>query len=52
VFVLSPRPARVLHRVDVPFFGNRDITLRSSSEFRAIEKRLLDLLYNAPPAEG
>ena len=52
VFVLSPRPARILHRVDVPFFGNRDITLKSSSEFRAIEKRLLDLLYNAPPAEG
>ena len=52
VFVLSPRPARILHRVDVPFFGNRDITLKSSSEFRAIEKRLLDLLYSAPPAEG
>jgi NitT/TauT family transport system ATP-binding protein len=52
VFVLSARPARILHRVDVPFFANRDITLKSSSEFRAVEKRLLDLLYNAPATEG
>lgn len=45
VYVLSARPARVLHRVDVPFFENRDVALKSSNEFRAIEKRLLDLLY-------
>ena len=49
VYVLSSRPARILHRVDVPFFGPRDISLQSSSEFRAVEKRLLDLLY-APSA--
>jgi NitT/TauT family transport system ATP-binding protein len=48
VYVLSPRPARVLHRVDVPFFGTRDISLKSSAEFRAVEKRLLDMLYAAP----
>jgi NitT/TauT family transport system ATP-binding protein len=45
VYVLSARPARILHRVDVPFFQNRDIALKSSSEFRAVEKKLLDLLY-------
>jgi NitT/TauT family transport system ATP-binding protein len=45
VFVLSPRPARLLHRVDVPFFSARDMALRSASEFRAVEKKLLDLLY-------
>jgi len=45
VYVLSPRPARILHRVDVPSFGERDIALKSSSEFRAVEKKLLDLLY-------
>ncbi|MEO6325147.1 MAG: ABC transporter ATP-binding protein [Thermoanaerobaculia bacterium] len=45
VYVLSARPARVLHRVDVPFFSVRDIALKSSSEFRAVEKKLLDLLY-------
>ena len=45
VYVLSSRPARVLHRVDVPFFEVRDIGLKSSSEFRAIEKTLLEMLY-------
>jgi NitT/TauT family transport system ATP-binding protein len=51
VYVLSPRPAQILHRIDVPFFPVRDIALKASSEFRAVEKRLLDLLYtpvNAP----
>ena len=46
VYVLSSRPARILHRVDVPFFGPRDISLQSSNEFRAVEKHLLDLLYS------
>jgi len=45
VYVLTSRPARILHRVDVPFFANRDIALKSSNEFRAVEKKLLDLLY-------
>ncbi len=45
IYVLSPRPTRVLHRVDVPFFSNRDVSLKSSSEFRNVEKKLLDLLY-------
>jgi hypothetical protein len=31
--------------VDVPFFEVRDIALKSSSEFRAIEKKLLEMLY-------
>jgi len=46
VYLLSSRPARILHRVDVPFFGPRDISLQSSNEFRAVEKHLLDLLYS------
>ena len=45
IYVLSPRPTRILHRVDVPFFQNRDISLKSSTEFRNVEKKLLDLLY-------
>jgi NitT/TauT family transport system ATP-binding protein len=45
VYVLSSRPARILHRLDVPYFAVRDIALKSSSEFRAVEKKLLDLLY-------
>jgi NitT/TauT family transport system ATP-binding protein len=51
VYVLSARPARILHRVDVPFFGPRDISLQSAPEFRAVEKKLLDLLYTPAPAE-
>jgi NitT/TauT family transport system ATP-binding protein len=45
IYVLAPRPTRILHRVDVPFFQNRDIGLKSSNEFRNVEKKLLDLLY-------
>jgi NitT/TauT family transport system ATP-binding protein len=45
IYVLSPRPTRILHRIDVPFFANRDISLKSSADFRNVEKKLLDLLY-------
>ena len=45
IYVLSPRPTRILHRVDVPFFSSRDVSLKSSNEFRNVEKKLLDLLY-------
>jgi NitT/TauT family transport system ATP-binding protein len=45
VYVLSPRPARILHRIDVPFFAQREIALQSTPEFRAVEKQLLGLLY-------
>ena len=46
VYVLSSRPARILHKVDVPYFPVRDVALKSASEFRAVEKQLLDLLYS------
>jgi NitT/TauT family transport system ATP-binding protein len=45
VYVLSSRPARILHRVNVPVFANREISVKSSSEFRSVERQLLDLLY-------
>ena len=45
IYVLSPRPARILHKVDVPAFPVRDIALKSAPEFRAVEKHLLDLIY-------
>lgn len=45
IYVLSPRPARILHQVDVPAFPVHDIALKSAPEFRAIEKKLLDLIY-------
>jgi NitT/TauT family transport system ATP-binding protein len=50
VYVMTPRPARILHRVDVPAFSRRDIALKSSAEFRAVEKQLLDLLYTSAPS--
>jgi ABC-type nitrate/sulfonate/bicarbonate transport system ATPase subunit len=50
VYVLSNRPARILHKVEVPFFGEKNLALQSSSEFRAVEQQLLVLLY-APASE-
>ncbi|MEO6588824.1 MAG: ABC transporter ATP-binding protein [Pyrinomonadaceae bacterium] len=44
-YVLSKRPATILHRVDVPVFPSRDITLKSSAEFRDVENQLLNMLY-------
>lgn len=49
VYILSSRPARLLHRVDVPYFPVRNIELKSAPEFRAVEKKLLDLLYAEAP---
>jgi ABC-type nitrate/sulfonate/bicarbonate transport system ATPase subunit len=48
VYVLSSRPARILHAVEVPEFRERDFALKSAPEFRRVEKQLLDLLYSAP----
>ena len=45
-YVLSKRPAHILEKVDVPPFPVKDITLKSSAEFRAIENQLLNMLYN------
>jgi ABC-type nitrate/sulfonate/bicarbonate transport system ATPase subunit len=45
IYVLAPRPTSILHRVDVPYFENRDMALKSSREFRAVEQKLLDFLY-------
>ncbi|MBN2360264.1 MAG: ABC transporter ATP-binding protein [Deltaproteobacteria bacterium] len=46
-YVLAPRPTRILHRVDVPFFAERNAALKAAPEFRAIEKQLLDMLYGS-----
>ena len=46
VYVLSKRPATILHRVDVPIFPAKDITLKSSAEFRGVENQLLNMLYD------
>src|SRR5260370_12741774 len=40
VFVLSQRPAQVLHPVEVPLFPERDLPLKSKPEFPALQKHL------------
>ena len=45
IYVLSSRPARILHQVDVPAFPVHDMALKSATGFRAVEKQLLDLIY-------
>jgi ABC-type nitrate/sulfonate/bicarbonate transport system ATPase subunit len=45
IYVLSTRPAQILHQVDTPPFPVHDIALKSAAEFRVVEKRLLDLIY-------
>lgn len=50
VYVLSHRPAQILHEVEVPFFGERNIGLQTTSQFQALERQLLEALHNAPKA--
>jgi ABC-type nitrate/sulfonate/bicarbonate transport system ATPase subunit len=52
IYVLSSRPARILHKVNVPYFAVRDVALKSAPEFRAVEKQLLDLLYSPADPKG
>ena len=45
IYVLSHRPATILHRVDAPLWKDRGLDLKQSNEFRALENKLLDLLH-------
>jgi ABC-type nitrate/sulfonate/bicarbonate transport system ATPase subunit len=45
VYVLSKRPAQILHRLDVPTFDTRSQKVKSTPEFRQCEEQLLSLLY-------
>jgi ABC-type nitrate/sulfonate/bicarbonate transport system ATPase subunit len=46
IFVLSHRPAKVLHRIEVPYFPQRDPGLKQSPEFKRVENHVLDLLHS------
>jgi NitT/TauT family transport system ATP-binding protein len=46
IFVLSHRPARVLHRIEVPYFQERDTTLKQSPKFKQLEGHVLELLHS------
>ena len=45
VYILSKRPAQILHRVDIPTFEDRSLAVKASPEFRRCEEQLLQLLY-------
>jgi len=45
VVVLSKRPAQIAHTVQIPLFADRDLALKSRAEFRDLEKKVLDMLY-------
>lgn len=51
VYVLSRRPAHILHRMDMPAFEERSLSLKASPVFREAEEQLLQLLYAPPPAK-
>jgi NitT/TauT family transport system ATP-binding protein len=49
IFILSPRPAKILHRLDVPAFtAPHDFALKQSAAFRDVESKVLDLLHEIP----
>jgi ABC-type nitrate/sulfonate/bicarbonate transport system ATPase subunit len=48
IYVLSARPAKILHRLDVPYFPDRDLALKATSKFRDVETKVLELLHGQP----
>jgi NitT/TauT family transport system ATP-binding protein len=44
IFILSHRPARVLERIEVPYFESRDPSIRQSAEFKRLENHVLGQL--------
>jgi NitT/TauT family transport system ATP-binding protein len=44
IFVLSHRPAKVLHRIEVPYFAERDASIKQTQRFKDIEDHVLELL--------
>jgi NitT/TauT family transport system ATP-binding protein len=48
IFVLSPRPAQIVQRIEVPYFSERTPQLKQTASFRALENQVLELLHGAP----
>ena len=44
IFVMSHRPAKVLHRIEVPYFKERDIALKQTNAFKEVTGQVLELL--------
>ncbi|MGE3961282.1 MAG: ABC transporter ATP-binding protein [Dehalococcoidia bacterium] len=49
VFVMSPRPGRIVHRVEVPIARPRAVVDATTSEFAALKGELLAALEDAAP---
>jgi NitT/TauT family transport system ATP-binding protein len=47
IFVLSHRPARVLHRIEVPAFESRDIAVKRGSQFKGVVDHVMELLHTS-----
>ncbi len=52
IYVLSSRPAQIVHRIDVPFFADRSFGVKSTAQFREVEDHLLELLHQSPQVQG
>jgi NitT/TauT family transport system ATP-binding protein len=52
IYVLSSRPAQILHRIEVPFFADRSLSVKSSPEFRKVEDQLLAMLHESAHVQG
>jgi NitT/TauT family transport system ATP-binding protein len=48
VFILSARPARILSRIEVPFFEERKQSIKETPKFREIESQILEQLRSQP----
>jgi NitT/TauT family transport system ATP-binding protein len=46
IFVLAHRPTKVLNRIEVPRFDQRDPRVKQSAQFKQVENHLLDLLHS------
>jgi NitT/TauT family transport system ATP-binding protein len=46
VYVLSKRPAQILHRIDIPTFSERTLAVKATPAFRKCEEQLLGLVYS------
>jgi NitT/TauT family transport system ATP-binding protein len=47
IFVLSHRPARVLHRVEMPYFESRDVSVKRTSVFKGAVDQVMELLHTS-----
>jgi ABC-type nitrate/sulfonate/bicarbonate transport system ATPase subunit len=52
VYVLSKRPAHIVSRMDMPYFSDRSLSLKSTPTFREAEEKLLAMLYAPKDATG